>query len=459
MPDTQPQRVPLVLLTSNRGETATKDARLINGYIEVSESKDLWVYKRPGLSTFSTVGSSTPGGVYNWKGDIYSVWGATLYKNTTPISGTLDTTGGFYTFSSSLGATQKLFLSNTKKGYAYDDVNGLVNVTDPDFPTSLVPGSVYLDGTTYVMDPSANIYGCGINNVLSWDPLNKLVAQIEPDLGVRLAKQLVYVIAFKQWSTEVFYDAGNATGSPLGAVQGAKVSIGCRSAASVQDIEGTLIWVAQSREGGTSVWAMDGLKAVQVSTAAIDRLLQQADFSTVYSWSFRIVGHKFYGVTLVGSNLTLVYDITSRVWYQWESPAGNYLGIAYSTVSPAQQALVQSTVTNKIYQFSLANTNDDGSVFAVDLYTPNNDFGTRLRKYQKNLDIIADQTLGSTLYVRVSDDDYQTWSNFRKVDLGQARPRLTDCGTFRRRAHHFRHFANTPLRIQAVEAWVELGAL
>jgi hypothetical protein len=460
MPDTQPQRLPLMVLQSNRGETATKDARLVNGYVETQENKELWIYKRPGISQHLNIAGSTPGGIYNWKGDLYSVVGSTLYKEAVAISGTLNTTGGPYTFSSTLGATQKLFLSNTQKGYLYDTVNGLVEITDVDFPsTDLVPGSVYLDGTTYVMDVRANVYGSDINNPLNWNPLNKLVAQIEPDGGVRLAKQLVYVIAFKQWSTEVFYDAGNPTGSPLGTVQGAKVNVGCRSAASVQDVEGTLLWIAQARDGSASVWLMDSLKAVQVSTPAIDRLLQQADYSTVYSWAFRIVGHKFYGVTLVGSNLTIVYDLTSGVWYQWTDPNGNYLPLNSSTFSSAQQPLVQSSTTGKIYKFALTNTNDEGVVFPMDLYTPNVDFGTRLKKYLKNLDIIADQAAGSSLFIRVSDDDYQTWSNFRQVDLGQARPRLTDCGTFRRRAHHLRHFANTPLRIQALEAWVDLGSL
>jgi len=59
----------------------------------------------------------------------------------------------------------------------------------------------------------------------------------------------------------------------------------------------------------------------------------------------------------------------------------------------------------------------------------------------------------------VSDDDYQTWSNFREVDLSKNRPMLTNCGTFRRRAYHFRHQSNTPLRIQAVELMIDLGTL
>ena len=322
-----------------------------------------------------------------------------------------------------------------------------------------VKGAPYLDGTTYVMNASANIYGSGINDQTSWDPLNMLVAQIEPDAGVRLAKQLVYVIAFKQWSVEVFYDAGNATGSPLGPVQGAKVNVGCKHQDSVRELDGTLFWISQARNGGVSVMAMEGLKASQVSTPAIERLLQQADYSTVYSWAAKVAGHKYYAVTLPASKLTLVYDVISRRWYQWTDANGNYLPIVSSTFSADQQPLLQHASNGKIYKLEMTNTTDDGELITMDLYLPNYDGGTRLTKYLHSMDIVADQTNGSLLQIRKSDDDYQTWSNFRTVDLGNARPRLTQGGSFRRRAYHFRHACNTPLRITSVEIQVELGTL
>jgi hypothetical protein len=71
----------------------------------------------------------------------------------------------------------------------------------------------------------------------------------------------------------------------------------------------------------------------------------------------------------------------------------------------------------------------------------------------------ADQTDGSVLYVRASEDDYQTWSNFRKVDLSKKRPILTGLGTFYRRAYHFRHYCNTKFRIRSVDLQMDIGTL
>jgi hypothetical protein len=190
-----PKRIPLVVTAANRGESTSTDARVMNAYVEKAPDGGLWVVKRPGLSVTTAFGASAGSGIYNWLGDIYEVFGATLYKNAVAVAGTVNTAGGVYTFTSCLGATPKLFLQNGLAGYTYDAVGGLVHVVDADYPAALVKGSAYLDGTIYVMDAAANIYGSGINDPTSWDPVNMLKAQIEPDGGVCLAKQLVYVIA------------------------------------------------------------------------------------------------------------------------------------------------------------------------------------------------------------------------------------------------------------------------
>jgi len=460
MPDRNPVRLPLVVSPENRDETTRRDAKLINAYLEKISDEVVMVFKRPGLERYSNVGSAQVGrGIYNWQGDIYTIWGDTLYKNNVAVSGTVDTTNGAYTFNSVLGATPKMFLNNGIKGYVYDDTNGLVEITDTDFPSPHVKGSAYLDGTLYVMDESANIHGSDINDPLAWDPLNVIKAQIEPDGGVFLAKQLVYVVAFKQWSVEMFYDAGNATGSPLGSVQGSKVNVGCRHPETIQDIEGTLFWVSEARSGSCSVMSMNGMKPTQVSTPPIDRLLEEADFDGAMSWSVKLSGHKWYGLTLPAGNITLVYDLTSQRWYQWTDPAGNYFPLVDSSFSADQKPLLQHLSDGDVYYFQDMTYTDEGELFSVDIITPNYDGGTRLKKYLKSMDFIADQTNGGILNVRKSDDDYQSWSNFRNVDLSVQRPRLTDCGSFRRRAYHLRHRCNAPFRIQAIEMQIDIGTL
>jgi len=327
------------------------------------------------------------------------------------------------------------------------------------FPLERVPGIAYLDGYINVMTPDATIWSSDANEPDSWALDSNIVAQIEADRGVYLSKQLVYVLAFKKYSIEIFYDAGNATGSPLSPVQGAKVSIGCRHPNTVSQMEGTVFWVSQARDGGTAVYLMDNVKSSQISTPSIERLLQQADYTTVYSWCARVAGHRYYCVTLAASNLSLVYDMTSQQWYQWTDSNGNYLPFVSASYTGDNQAIFQHESNGKMYQLEITNTTDEGATITMDLYTPNYDGGTRKRKSVVIMDVIADQTDGSVLQVRVSDDDYQTWSNFREVDLSKNRPMLTNCGTFRRRAYHFRHQSNTPLRIQAVELMIDLGTL
>lgn len=514
--DLIPKRLPLVVEPANRDTTTNKDARLVNCYTEThgqGQNAEFWIFHRPGLLDSGTgQAASAGGGVYNWMGNIYSVFGSTLYKDGVS-KGTVDSTNGVYKFSSSMETPEKLQLGNGVKAYNYSDAGGLVQIpstgtvvtagsfivgqtyiiatvgttdftlvgaasntvglsfdatgvgagtgtaTVSGFPTTFVKGWAFLDETTYVMTAEADIQGSKLNNTSLWSPLNTVTAEIEPDRGVALGKQLVNVIALKQWTTEVFYDAGNATGSPLGRVPGAKANYGCISADSVQDCDGTLMWLSQARNGSACVAMMDSLKVVPVSTRPVERLLDGANFSPVYSWYIKVDGHRLYVLTIKNANLTLVFDLQERIWHQWTDAAGNYFPIVSATFDSSMRRVLQHESNGKLYYASPAYVNDDGTVVPRDIYTPNFDGGVRRRKCMNFMEIIADQQPGSTLQIRVSDDDYQTWSNFRPVDLSQPRPHLTECGTFYRRAYHFRHSSNTALRLQAVEMQIDLGVL
>lgn len=457
-----PHRLPLVIEPENRSTTTDKDAKLVNGYIEThitKEEKQIWIYKRPGTAVNTTL-SGNGYGMYNWKGDIYSAFGTKLYKNGANL-GTIDATNGVYRFSQSLGTPNRLVLGNGVKAYTYDGTTFAV-ISDADFPAAFVKGWAYLDTTTYVMTAAAAIQGSGLNDPTSWDPLNSIIAQIEPDGGVALGKQLVYVAAFKQWTTEFFYDAANATGSPLGPVQGAKCNYGCASAETVQDIDGILIWVTTTRQGSAQVATLDGLKVEIVSSKPVERMLKGVDFSSgIFSWTYKSEGHSFYVLTCKAANFTIAYDLRERMWSQWTDSNGNYLPIVASCATNAQVHLVQHETNGKIYTFDLANTSDDGTVFPVDIYTPNFDGGNRRYKHMNMMELIGDQVAGSTIQVRHNDHDYDPtkWSSFRTFYMDRRRPMLTGFGSFKRRAHHFRHKSNTRMRIQAVGMQLDLGTL
>ncbi len=465
MPQSQtvnlPQRLPLVIEPSNRGYDTDADAKLVNAYVETrtrGQSVECWIYKRAGLQHGFYLGGQAQG-MFNWLGDVYAVSGGVLYKNGVNV-GTVSIPGGVYKFNSTLGATPRLIFGNGVASYYYDGTT-LTQITDANFPGAPVKGWSYLDGTLYVMDQAANIHGSNINDPSTWDALNKIVAQIEPDKGVALAKQLVYAIAMKEWTTEVFYDAGNTTGSPLAPVQGGKISFGCASAESVQTIDDTLFWLSNTRSSAVQAITMDGLKAQIISTKPVERLIGEIDMTTVFSWQFKDSGHSFYGVTSREANITLVYDVKEKSWAQWTDADGNYFPFVSCTYDSNRKHLFQHESNGSVYYLDQDFVDDDGSPITVDIITPNFDGDTRRRKHLNAIEFIGDQTEDSILQVRYNDSDYDpsSWSSWRQVDMQLDRAILSNNGTFRRRAYQIRHQAPTKLRLQAVELQLDLGTL
>jgi hypothetical protein len=523
-----PKRLPLVIQAENRDESADKDAKLINAYMEKSpDGSQQWVYKRPGLLQDGDVNVGEGLGVYNWRGLIYAIFGEMLYEydpttglTSTPL-GAVSATGGVYRFCSSLGTTPRLQLGNGVNSYNYDPVSGWVPLTTTamvtagdfvtgisytivaagstdftligaadsnpgtifiatgpgtgtgtasttgNFPAAVVKGWAYLDGTTYVMGADAYIHGSdtapGMNRPDLWvDVTNTLGAQIEPDQGVFLTKQLVYVLALKEWSVEVFYDAQNSLGAcPLGPVQGAKLNYGCVNGDSVQEIDGALLWLATNRSSAMQIVMLDSLKLNVISTKAIERLLGEADFSSIASLGIKYEGHRFYVLTLKNDNITLVYDLADKMWSQWTGPDGNYFPYVSSTFHPGTGRIIQHESNGKLYRVDAEYFSDNGETITVDLYAPNFDGGVRRRKQLNMMEFVGDQTAGSVLQVRVNDSDYDPikWSSFRNVDMSVKKPVLVNCGTFMRRAVHIRHQMNTRMRLQAVELQIDLGTL
>jgi hypothetical protein len=54
----------------------------------------------------------------------------------------------------------------------------------------------------------------------------------------------------------------------------------------------------------------------------------------------------------------------------------------------------------------------------------------------------------TTGYLRYSDTDYETWASFRALSMQSPRARTLRLGATRRRAFHFRHVDDTPLRVE-----------
>ena len=467
-----PPRLPLIVETSNRAGSVDQDARLVNCYIEISKQQEIFIYRRPGLTSLGVIADGQVGrGLFFWKGSVYSIFGSVLYKDGVSVGTGLNTTtaaqfnNGVYSFSEYLGATPKLVLMNGDEGYTYSIAGGVsatLNSINVDYPATTVKGAAYLNGATYVMQPQAVIWNSVVNSVDQpgdWSPINFISAQIEPDPGVFLSKQLVYIVAFNAWSTEVFFDAGNAVGSPLGPVQGSKSSYGCANQDSVQRIDDKLFWVVTNQTASLQVGMMDQLSVTIISTPSIDKLLENINYDLMFSWQLKMDGHSFYIITFKNSNLTLAYDIVFDEWHQWTDTNGNYFPIVASTYDASGNRIVQHETNGRLYYITSNSYKDLNDPIQVDIYTPTFDASTRRRKHLNIMTFIGDQVEGSVLNVRYTEDDYKSWGQFRQVDLGAKNPILINCGTFTKRAYNLRHTKDCFFRLQAIEVQYDIGVL
>lgn len=460
-----PERWPLVQTIEMRGTDPLQDARLVNCYAEKNvHSGEYTIYKRPGLSNpiYTPTGGA---GLYYWVRTsgallIYSDASGNIYKNGTLI-GTAYLPSGTFRFQE-IGSY--LVFSDGYKAF-YTDATTVTQITDADFPPfsaqGFGKGLAFLNGTLYVLTYAGAVQGSGINDPVNWDPLNVIQANQEYGVGIAIFKHLSYIIALKSTSMEVFYDAGNATGSPLSRLEGGFSRRGCLNGESLQIDEDTAFWISSNEHGNPQIVRMDNLKISVISTPVIDRLIATANnASTFYSAILRIAGHRFYTLDIVASanNLTLVYDIDQNLWYEWYSSAGVGLRLVGATAG-----YVQNLINGTIFAMNdtFTQPTDAGTPFPVDIYTPNFDAGVDKGKLLQLMRVNTDRVVGSSLLVRHNDYDYDPakWTNYRTFDLGQKRPFITNEGTFHRRAYHFRHYGPQPFRIVSADLQLALCPL
>lgn len=436
-----------------------------------------------------------------------------------------------------------VMIKGTGTAYTFTGTSA-TGISDPDYPGLTTRGLQYLDGTFYVMEPDGTIRNStpAADDPTSWPTDGFISAQFEPDSGVFLAKVLNYIVALGQWTTELFWNTGNATGSPLSPVSNGVLLIGCASANSVAQTESTIIWMAQRKAQSSSahygrfIAMLVGTGYEELSTPDVCRVLEEDDLSLVRSAIMELGGKTWYALTLGSLGITLVFDLKAKEWYVWTRLAagtaisvtglGQSLGIATGTtgghtlqdgdpavisgaspagyngtfnvsvststtrfsyvVSPSLAGTATGTITlqpyvqrsfdmvaclgfaskqlaldmaGNVYALTLAETVDSGTL-PIDLRirTRNLDSGAVDRKFASSVALVGDVVGGATGLLRASDDDYASWSSFRRFDLGLVRSISYRWGSYRRRAWEFRYTGTAQVRMKSIEVAETKGA-
>lgn len=220
--------------------------------------------------------------------------------------------------------TGSLMLKGTGTAYTFTGTSA-TGISDVDYPGLTTRGLQYLDGTFYVLEPDGTVRNslAAADDPTDWPTDGFINAQFEPDTGVFLAKVLNYIVALGQWTTELFWNAGNATGSPLSPVSNGVLLIGCASANSVAQTESTIVWMAQRKaqnstsHKGRFIAMLVGTSYEELSTPDVCRVLEADDLTFVRSCIMEIGGHSWYALTLGSLGITLVFDMKNKAWYVW----------------------------------------------------------------------------------------------------------------------------------------------
>jgi hypothetical protein len=309
-------RIPLANTLGTRDSTLTKDWFQRNCFAETEPSSGRQSsYRRFGLLSYLSFTAGRALGLFTYNNQAVSIIGSNIRIESTSI-GTVDTTTA-YTFNL-INSGAAFFVKNNAKAYYYNGAT-LAQVTDANYPAVTVPGCTTLDTTTYVMTPTARIYGSNIGDPTTWNALNFISANSGTGIGVCLSSLYNYVVAFCDSNTQLFYDNGNPTGSPLNSYTSSVINVGCASAGSVVATRNTIFWLGKTQQKGRSIYIFDGLNPSIVSTAQVDRVLNADNLSQVNAYFIEIEGHAFYILALGNSNVTLVYDMVSQKWHTWST--------------------------------------------------------------------------------------------------------------------------------------------
>jgi hypothetical protein len=216
-------------------------------------------------------------------------------------------------------------------------------------------------------------------------------------------------------------------------------------------------WTQQSlRTTLTSVamtWANGVVTLVKAShgLSAGDYITISSSNPTAYNGS--------YVVNYVDAN-TVTFEIASNPGtYVGSASIACYEEVPFSMASYTKAGnldLVQDSTTGSVYAMSTETYQDADLPIKYQIKTFKIDGGNNKEKYYSKFELIGDKA-DATAYVRYTNDDYQTYSKYRPVDLSAQRSQLYRTGRGRRRAYDIINYDNTPIRLEAMEITLTEG--
>ena len=240
-----------------------------------------------------------------------------LQNGTRVLRGEITTYTGIVNFSSN---TYQLVFVDGEFGYCLDlATNKFSKIDENTFPNG-ASHITNIDTYFLVNVPNTNIFRwSSSNNGLLWDPLDFATKEgLNSEVIVAIKELHNQLWVFGSTSTEVFYDSGNFDTQVWQRIEGSSFEIGCAAKNSVAKIENNIFWLGYDKIGHFEIYSNEGLNPVVISTRGIEQLIDRetgGKFDDAIGYSYSQDGHNFYILQLMSSNLTVVYDTTTKAWH------------------------------------------------------------------------------------------------------------------------------------------------
>ena len=150
-----------------------------------------------------------------------------------------------------------------------------------------------------------------------WDALSIAQAESSADAIIQMAVVQGELWLFGERSYEVRRVSTNPD-NPYVLVAGTATEIGCGAKYSVSTIGGNVFWLGSSRAGQNVVYMSNGYSAQRISNHAIENLLDKNATTNddAYSLTYQQQGHTFYYLSLVSSEKTFGFDLSTNLWHE-----------------------------------------------------------------------------------------------------------------------------------------------
>lgn len=503
----QTKTVPLLYKWDSRNASADGfDTLFKNAIIEPVGEEYFHVLKRNGVEnvTITPALTGTTVGQYYWVPPTGASYLVVVTKDTSGGTGTVSlvNTSTFAAITASIPIATLLRADSTVFFSEFLYQNGTVDliisvetliykVTNAGVMTLITPGVVsggksvvYLDGYLFTHD-NGNIWNSNLNDPTTWSASQFLASDSYPDIILRLARVGPYLVSLGAESVQYFYDAANPTGTPLAANVGATKRVGYLGGlASFGD---DLLFIGSANQGPPMAYRMSGLKLEPQPSYPFTRMwnTQNSLYSSItpapdgsilnlngHTCYFVRTQSTAYAVPDVPPNVpvgdTYFLDLDTGYWTKIGYQATEFFLIkqasSFSTVITGGAGLPKMTYCitlggATVQRFSPTIYRDVGVNFEVKFRTKPLDFGTYRVKFGARLLVQGDQTTAlSNTFISWSDDDYQTTSTPRAVNMQFAYQQLYALGSFRRRSFTLTYSDNFPMRWKMLELDYDQGS-